>query len=144
MANKKSNRLYSLDPYRAYTVVQASDVLEVNPATILRKIKGGKLHAMKMGKQYLMTGQALLDMVGLVSIEGDILNLEYALINLDLGYEPHPTKLATSPFYNISASALKRIALTARTRGEMLTKIAKFINETRRPHLKSGHANIRR
>ena len=44
---------------KVYTVEQVAEMLQLNPVTILRRIHGGKLKALKIGSVYRITEDAL-------------------------------------------------------------------------------------
>lgn len=56
-----------IHPYTVYNTQQAADLLDVDPITIQRYIRSGKLVATKLGKNYRITGQALLSLMALDS-----------------------------------------------------------------------------
>ena len=120
------------DPYRTYTVRQASAVLKISPVTILRAIRNRKIHSVKIGKQYVLTGQTLLDFMGYKNISLDVLKLENSLIALDLGHNPEVNELSKSSFYNLTAGSVEIMVKEAKTRGELIDKLADFINDTRK------------
>ncbi len=56
-----------IHPYAVYTTQQASVLLQLDPITIQRYIRKGRLKATKLGKIYRISGQALLDLMALDS-----------------------------------------------------------------------------
>lgn len=124
------------DPYRVYTIAQACSILDIHPITLQRKIRAGVLPAVKIGSRYIITGQSLLDYIGIENADVSAVKLETALVALDLGYNPNISELGNSPFYNLTAGVVSQIAKDAANRSELLSKIADFINETRMARLK--------
>jgi len=109
----------------------------VNPRTILRAINTARIKAVKIGRGWKITGQAVLDYTGYENIQIDALRLEQALIALDYGFTPSALDLDSykTPFYNTSSEII-RITTESKTRGQMLAKLAWFIGNTRKPRLK--------
>ncbi len=54
-----------IHPYSVYTTKEAAQLLSVDPITVQRYIRTGKLGATRLGKVYRITGQALLDLMSL-------------------------------------------------------------------------------
>lgn len=56
-----------IHPYAVYYSKEAADLLGLDPVTIQRYIRAGKLKATQLGKVYRISGQALLDLMSLDS-----------------------------------------------------------------------------
>lgn len=56
-----------IHPYAVYDSKEAAELLGLNPVTIQRYIRAGKLKATQIGKVYRLSGQALLDLMALDS-----------------------------------------------------------------------------
>lgn len=56
-----------IHPYSVYDSKEAAALLNLDPVTIQRYIRGGKLKATQIGKVYRISGQALLDLISLDS-----------------------------------------------------------------------------
>lgn len=54
-----------IHPYAVYDSKEAGKLLEVDPVTIQRYIRNGKLRATQFGKVYRISGQSLLDLMAL-------------------------------------------------------------------------------
>ena len=52
-----------IHPYAVYTVKEAAELLKVEPVTIQRYIRSGKLEATQFGKTYRISGQAVLNLL---------------------------------------------------------------------------------
>lgn len=121
-----------IQPYAVYTTEEVAKVLSLQAATIQDYIRKGKLNATKIGgKWYRISGQALLDFMSLGQLDMAALQLEYALCELDLGRPFKAGVVEETPFYNLGATVIKRIAEVSPTRKELLYNLARFIRETK-------------
>lgn len=121
----------AIHPFTVYTTQQVAELLEVNVITVQRYIRQRKIRATKFGKWYRVSGSDLLDFMNLGRLDIPSVQLEHALISLDLDHPLRGGSNENSPFYNLGSAMIKRIATESPTRADLLVNLAHFILKTK-------------